>query len=418
MKRWGWSSLVVVGLALILLAGCRPSSVGASGGTTVSVTRVGTVSWLAVQDGSGAWQTLSGTTFTVNDTDGAFGVAWECTQSSGQPSIEIVQATTAEATTVTAPCGPSTPTAHTVSGTVSGIPSGGDAFIGLGDARALSAGTYTLSNAPSGAQTLLAYGEATGGVYGNLVRKTITVDGNLTENLNLSAGSPITTTRILTVTTVPSGELPILWADLAPAATPPAQLAVTVAPSLTYPLVPSALRQTGDEYVLVGGAGAACAGTCTPPASQGTILVSPESAAGGTALTVPPVLSSSAGVSVSGGRATATWQPVTFSGSGHLGFSTASVTPSSTSSARWEVAVTSGWMGGHVGYAFPDLSSTAGWQSSWGFPTVATATATVTAYHANVTLQQGLAFNRTQQLGSLPDGASLEFTERSATGTY
>lgn len=415
MRRSRWLGLSFAGLVLLGLAACStptPSG-GSGGGTTVSVTRVGTVPWLAVQDGSGAWQTLSGSSFIVTNSAGKYGVAWECTQPSGQPLVEITQTTTATSTTPTTSCqAPGTVTTYSVSGTVSGIPSGGSAFVAVGGPFSTSTGSYTLYGVPSGAQTILAYGEnSSATAFYTMVRGSLTVSGNITgENINLSAGDAITAVNNVYLSGLPSGETPALGVLLAPTATSQVTLAANTSTALAYPLVPSTEVVPGDTYVLLGaGLGS--------NAVQISAVVS-QSPTNGASLSLPSALSTGAGVGVSGSTATATWGSVTFPTSGGLGSFVASVTPSSITSPTWSVVATSGWLGSSTSYTFPDFSSTSGWNASWDFPTGQSATATVLAEHANLTLSQSVAFAQTRNLANLPNGTSVEVTEQYVSGTY
>lgn len=413
MKPARWLGFVVVGVVLLGLAACSTPT-GSGGGTTVGVTTVGTVPWLAAQDGSGAWQTLSGSSFTVTNSGGRFGVAWECTMSSGQPLVEVVQATTVETTSVTASCPTvSSSTQYTVSGTVSGIPVSGSAYVAAGNSTALATysgfGSYTLPSVALGEQTLLAYGLTSTSTYDKMGRTTVAVSGNLTgENVTLT--NQITTANTLSLSGVPSGESPALAVGLAPTATAIVTIAGSSSASLTYPLVPSGLALTGDKYVLFG--------VAQSSGEEQIAAVVSQSPTSGASLQLPTALSLSAGVGVTATTATATWGSVTFPTGTGLGFSVAAVSPTSLTSPAWEAVVTSGWLGSATSYVFPDFTATTGWNTNWDFPTSQSATAAVLAYQANVTLSQFQAFSQTQNYATLPNGTGLGLTEEVATGTY
>lgn len=383
----------------------------------MTVTKVGTVPWVAAQNGSGAWQALSGSSFVVTDSAGRYGVAWECTLASGQPLVRITQETTADGTTVTASCQASgTASTYTVGGGVFSIPTNGSAFVAAGTHSTTvpySSTTYSLSGVPTGVQTVLSYGLTSGGAFGDMQRQNVTVNGNITENINVLQGAAVTSSNGVSLTGVPTGETPALAVELASTAAPAVTLDGSAGTSLTYPLVPGGLAQAGDTYLLLGTAEAT---TTTTDVLQTSVFVS-QSPGSGAVLLLPAPLSSSAGVGVTGAGATTSWGAVGFTSGGLNGY-TASVAPSASTSALWSVTVTGAWLGSATGYDFPDFSTVAGWNGSWDFPTGQAATATVLALHADLTLSELLAVSLTKDYASLPGGTSLALTERSTTGTY
>lgn len=422
MKFSRYVGLLVVGGVLMGLAACSSQpSVGTpgGGGKTVTVTKVGTVPWVAVQDGAGAWQALSGSSFVVNDVAGKYGVAWACTLGSGQPLVRITQETTADGTAVTASCqATGASSGYSVGGAVYGIQPSGSAFVAVGTQStsvpyASSGSPYSLGGIPAGVQTALSYGLTSGGAFGNMQRTNLTVNGNITNNINVGLGVSITGSDSLSLTGVPGGESPALSVELASPSAPAVALDGAAGTSLTYPLVPSGLAQAGDAYVYIGTAEATTSAT---DVLQAKAFVS-QSPSNGAALLLPAALSGSAGVGVTGAGASTSWGAVGFTSNGLNGYA-ASVAPTAVTSAVWTVTVTGDWLGSATGYDFPDFSSIAGWNSNWDFPTAQAATASVLALHANVTLNELLAFSQAQDYAGLPDGTSLDLTERSATGTY
>ena len=420
----------VGGMLLVSLTACGPVAGTSAGGTTVAVTKVGTVPWLAAQDGSGAWQALSSTTFTVSDTVGRYGVAWVCTLPSGQPLVQVTQESMSEGTVVTADCRNVPDARYNISGTVSGIPGSGSAFISAGSAVTTATdagaglGQYTLSGAYVGSQTLLAYGLSSSGAFSTMVRTILDVTGNRKENIDLSTGTTITGSDSLGFSSIPSGSAgsPYLGAYLVPTGTPAVVLAgIYGKMSLTYPLVPGSLTETGDKYLLFGRASWPSSGGTS---SQVAALVA-EAPATSSALQLPPPLSSTAGVQVTSSGGSAAWGPVSFTGSG-LTVYAAVVEAGTVSNAMWDVTVTKGWLGSMNSYDFPDFSGTTGWDSSWNPPSGVYGSAVVLAVHANVTLSELLAFSRPQtyfssrplSYASLPIGTSLTLTGWSGTGTY
>ena len=122
-------------LAVTLVACSTPSN---PAGKTVSVTKTGTVPWIAVQDGTGAWTALTGNSFDVSDPGGRYGVAWACILdypggTTGNSTVVINQLTTADTTSVVAGCQTNaTVNYYGYTGTVSNIPANGYALVSIG----------------------------------------------------------------------------------------------------------------------------------------------------------------------------------------------------------------------------------------------------------------------------------------------
>jgi hypothetical protein len=421
VRAFRWLAFSVTGLVLVGLTACSTGSTtgGASGGgTTVTVTVAGTVQWLAAQDGSAAWEALSGPTFTVTDPAGKYGVAWECTSpSTSKAYVTVLQATTAEGTGVTASCQAVPNTTYSMTGTVSGIPSGGSAFVAFGPRFTVltpytgTSVSYTLTGIPAGVHTAVVYGlDGSGAPATMVVLRDVTVNGDVTWSPDLSAGT-VFTLKTLSLTGTPSGENPGLAVGLTNPVGGFTYLAQASGTSLSYPVVPTSLARTTDSYLLAGGGSNASASQFVDVKSQGVTS--------GTGLQLPPALSTGAGITLAGSTATANWGSVSIGATGGLAFFTASVAPGAFASPTWTAELTGGWLGSASSYTFPDVSSTAGWNASWDFPIGQTNTeATVTAYDASLSLSQLAAFNRTQDYASLPDGTRLEGSQLSAYGTY
>lgn len=304
-------------LAVALVACSTPGSSGGtgSGSKTVTVATSGPVSWLAAQDGSGSWSSLSGTSFTVSDAAGRYGVAWACTPTSGQPGVFTLQATTADGTSVTAACATSgvvTITPVTFSGQVSGIPSGGTGYIVLGNGV-----VKTVTNAspnysfavPAGTYTLVAYGVNGDGTPAKMVvHRSLNVTASTSNyNVDLSTGTAYALDTV-TLTNVPAGQSTGLTAT---AALPGPQLDyfdAGGATSLQYPIVTPA--EAGDTYVLQGSAQDA--------STRETVLQAAHAPQSPLDLALPPQVPASASVQVTGSTATLTWGAVTFTGSGGI----------------------------------------------------------------------------------------------------
>lgn len=413
--RIGGVALLLGGLALMLafvLTACNT----VAGPKTVTVDEVGMINWVAFQDGSGAWQELTGTTFTVPDGAGKYGVAWECTSGSGQPTVKVLLATASESTGVTASCqGILATYVYTVTGTVLGIPSGGTAFVAIGSRYAVvtaSNPNFTLSGVPAGVQTAVAYALYNGGApYAMVMVRNATISGDTTWTPDVSTGWAFTL-NTFDVTGTPGGETPGLSANLVTSGSAgPTILGSTTGTTVSYPELPVAFSQPTDTYILDGGA-------LATGVAQAAVVKS-QSPTNGATLQLPSALSLSAGIGVTTSTATATWGSATFATSGGLKFFFASLTPSTITSPAWVVIATGGWMGTATSYTFPDFSATSGWNTSWNFPTGQSATAAMFVYHTNATVSQFATFlHSNEDYTTLPNGADLELTARAATGTY
>ncbi|MEJ2218640.1 MAG: hypothetical protein P8099_18785 [Gemmatimonadota bacterium] len=393
----GGAAALLVGLAA-LLASVLTACNTAGGPTTVTVNKVGTINWAAYQDGTGAWQELTGSSFTVSGGAGKYGVAWECpSPETGGPGVGVIQATTAESTAVLAACPPllALPT-NTISGTVSGIPSGGTAVISLGSnlttvtvASGVTSTTFSLG-VSTGVHTLVAYGLDSSGAPSQLVvTRNVSITGNNSAfNVNLALGQAFTLNTVH-LTNTPS--------NLSTSNTGVSAYLVstgsgdnsalarsTGSADLSYPVLPGSLAQSGDMYELVG--------TSNPADSTGTttqqVALLTQSPSSGQSIALPAAISSDAAVTGSGSATTVTWGTATFSGSGGLTVHSATDDFQSNGYASWIVAVTAGWKGSSTTYTFPDFSSTTGWNSAWNLPAGTGSPLNVHALHANLSLEQ------------------------------
>lgn len=426
MRRQRWTTGLVSLTAIALLAGCSsgPSGSGGAGGggTTVSITRMGSIPWLAVQDGSGAWTAASGSSLVVTDPDGRFGVAWECVLASGQVEVAVTQQTTADGTTVVASCLFDQSPAYPVTGTLSGVPANGTAFVSIGNSfkTVTSANpSYDLPQVTAGTQTVVAYGLTSGSLPGNmLVERGLPVAGGGTHNLDLTSGESFYMTSF-GVTGVPVGETPSMAAALVPQGSNFAFLAyqdnVTL---LSYPLVPSALAQSGDLYYLDAGAGTSSGGSSS---HQEVGLASKSPTSGNVQLPAP--LEAGAGTSVSGGTGVATWGSVPFLTGGGEGVLIAAIAPDALTSPSWVAIVTPAWLAsGSTSYTLPDLSSVAGWDSAWAFPIGLTGYATIAAVHTTTALTPyqlvRLARGEPDSIAALTNGATDQISLRVEQGVF
>ncbi|MEJ2287645.1 MAG: hypothetical protein P8Y02_03190 [Deinococcales bacterium] len=429
-------AFAVLALALAACSSSTPSgsppSGGTSNGTTVQVTTGGTVPWLAAQDGAGAWTRLSGSSFTVTNSAGKYGLAWVCTLGSGQAEVQVAQATTSDSTSVTASCQANpAPATGSVSGVITGIPSGGFASVSIGGqikgvSTSGTQATFSLQGIPTGTQTIIAFGVTSGNLLASVyVRRNVTVNSGTNSGITVDLASTTyattqgLSTKVLSVTGVPSNETSgVASAYVTGAATANVLSMMLAMPSVNYIPIPPTLANSSDTYAFTADAHTSGFGTGSGGDDQRTLFVSQQPGAT-TNVSVPGVLPSTAGIGVSGGTAVATWGSPSFSTSGGTTAFIASVTPSAPSPI-WHVDVSSTWLGSASSYTFPDFAATSGWNTTWDFPTGVTADAWVEAAHANLTIDQLLTAVKTDGYPtSYPNGTSIELTQRLATnGTY
>lgn len=404
-----------VGLALMLalvLTACNTSNAP----TRVTVDKVGTINWLAYQDGTGAWQQLTGSSFPVSDSAGRYGVAWECPSPiTHGPGVGVIQATTAESTAVLAGCPPTQPTTtYTISGTLSGIPSGGTAVISLGSASAsvtAASPGFTLNPVPSGIHTLVAYSLDSGGAPGTMVvSRNVTINSNDSSyNVDLTSGQTfvLDTAQLTNTPSNLSTSSTNISAFLVSTGEGINRLATSSPGSatVTYPVLPASLSQSSDLYEL--------SGSSNPPVSSGTtsdqVAMLSHDPSNGQSVALPAPISSDATLTVSASTTTVTWGTAAFTGSG--GLTVHSATDDSLTGASWIVAVTAGWNGSTATYTFPDFTSVTGWNTAWNPPAASNvALSLVHALHANLSLEPFEVFYLDGGTTSAPDGTLVQST--------
>lgn len=157
----------ILGLAF-WLSGCGGGGGGGGNnqpGTPVQVSVRG-VLWVGFQDGvSGAWQTLAGAgdfsgTPRVTATDGRYSLAYVC--GGTKPTVHVVHTTLSEASQFNAVCSGGTSNPIAVNGAVQGL-NGGQALIAIGESTAVSAGgVYDIPSMPAGIYDVVAVRLASG----------------------------------------------------------------------------------------------------------------------------------------------------------------------------------------------------------------------------------------------------------------
>lgn len=422
-------SVSLAALSLLALTAC--TGVGSGGSTTVSVTRTGPVAWLATQDGSGAWQTLIGTSFTVADSAGRFGVAWACRASGAQAEVWTLQATTSESTSITTACDNASPpatTSYTISGTLTGIPTGGSGYIsiaGLPFARVTTSpsGTFSLT-VPAGVHTLVAYAlNASGGVdttTGMVLDRNVSISAsNANFNVDLTQVGQQYNLGVVVLQNVPTNETPQVQVDLVTADGEDFAFPYANSSQASFPMVPILLKNTGDTYSLTGsGFDLGISGT-TLVGDQKIELITRSLGQGSTtSLSVPGALSSNAQFQVSGGTEQVDWGSLWLKGMTGLGVYSVRAAPSSSSYPVWRALVTKGWLGTKTTYALPDFTSTSGWDPSLDFPTGQSGKLRMRAFQASISLTDFLASNGTVDAGTAADGTTSLWADAYASGTF
>lgn len=430
MPRWS-VGLAFAALSLTLTACTSSTPAGGNANpTNVTVTAVGTVPWLAAQDGTGAWVLLSGSSFTVTDSAGKYGVAWVCTLGSGQNEVHVTQATTSDATSLTASCQAApAPATGDISGTVSGIPSGGYVLISFGGQAALvyaSSPTFSFHGVAAGPQTIAGFvADSNGYLVSDYVHRNVTVQSGSNPNLTVDLADTTysTTTGLGTkdfsATGGPSNEtVGIGLTYLTGAVTPNMLVKMGTFSSISYVFIPSSLAQPSDAYVFTADAHTTGFDSGSGGDDQQVFFVSQQPGPT-TSLSIPGALPGTVGIGVSAGTATAAWGSASFSTSGGATAFFASVTPGAPSPI-WTVSVSSAWLGSATSYRFPDFTSTSGWNASWNFPTGVTADAWVEAAHASLTFDQLLDVVKAGDLATgYPNGTSFELAQHLVVGgTY
>lgn len=390
---------------------------GAGGAGSVGVNVQGTVEWLAVEDGTGPWKATTTTSFAVNDKAGRYGVAWACVPATGPAQVEIVQATVAESDTVSVSCQP-TPvvTYYDVKGTLNGIPSGGTAYIAIGDVddNKPTAGAPAFHvAAPAGPNTLVAYSLDSGGSPGKLtVQRGVQFGADTTNfNVNLAGGSALTLFST-DAAGLPAGAKPSGAALLSSSVAGLTRLADTSSTTLKYPTIPGL---KSDEFYLLTASADDSTSTAGFFQEETQATSSPSIK---TTLNIPPPLSPNAGIGVVAGTATATWGTVAFSAGNGLTAFAASIASATGTGVNWEVLATKGWLGPATSYVFPDFSQTSGWKAAWDFPTSQNSVAQLGGWSGNVTLQVLRTLEHSADYTVLPDGATVQDTWTMTIGTY
>lgn len=368
-----WFALVVTGVFFLLVAGC--SSVGPTGTSgTVTVTRAAPVSWVAVQDGADAWRPLVGASFDVSDGKGRYGVAWICPGDNWvtpiPPMVGVVHAILSEATSITAFCPTVTtylyPPPHSISGTMSNIPAGGFAMVGVTDPYGSAywpsvyspGGPYSFSLQEPGVYALLAFTkDASSSPDRMVMRRGVAVSGDVTgEDIDFSTGVPFSMASV-TASSVFGGN-PYVTAYLTLADGGAFVLPEERSgPSVSFPTLPTSLREPDDCYEAMAGSSG------LTDFQVGVVAV--EDPSPGVSVQLPAPMPSGVRVVPSGAAATVTWPPVTLSG---VDGTSVFVAWAIATTSNWVALVSKGWLGTSSAYTYPDLSAVSGWRASWNFP--------------------------------------------------
>jgi len=409
--------LALAGL-VVALAGCGGPSQSAGAASPVAVSTQGAVNWLAYQNGSQPWTALTASSFTVTESAGRYGFAWECTGASAQPVVAVRQATVAETASWSVSC----PAASAPNGTIAveytAFPSTATTlYLSAGPVRMATSAIGcaappcgTTASVPPGSYDVVALAaDASDAVVGIATVSGVVVTAGATTSEMITFASPSFET--VGVAGAPSGESAGASATWQATGTfLPTEVWYGNGSSVPYPVVPV---QSGDAYVLAGEASGG-------GLAQEQLVVTGAPGAS-TGLALPPALSGTPGLQVGAGQPRFDWGPAPFAANAGSVWYVADVTPQTATGPVWRVALAPGWLGSSTGYALPDFTATTGWDAAWAFPTGVQATARVQVFQANVSLSQlraAIDQRDWQAGGELPIGLELKVTEKDVSGTY
>ncbi|MCX7925724.1 MAG: hypothetical protein N2554_07940 [Fimbriimonadales bacterium] len=359
----------VLGLAF-WLAGCGGGGGGGGDnnlpGTPVQVS-IQNAQWVAFQDGSsGAWQTLSGAgNFSgaprVTAADGRYSIAYVC--SGAKPTVHVVHTTLAEAPQFNATCGGDVSSTVPVSGSVQGL-NGAQALIAIGEATGVPVGNlYNIPNVRVGIHDVVAVRLASG--VPNRVwlqrGRQFTSATNYNIDFNQADGS------IVRVFDVSSGTMSVAGIDTGANENVTAQvflqsavrgsiigLGTTILDGAVarYPIIPSALLGTGESFrvkLVTSEARGIEEVATTLPSSLSYTLPAPFTSPSFSVNSTGEIVVDVAGFSYS--ESPVRGYLLELSGSGQP--------------VRYQILISSSWLGNANTYSTPVLSTLSGWNAGW-----------------------------------------------------
>jgi len=352
------------------------SPAGKSGPVTVTLPDSVSPSWMAYQDGDGAWKTLTGShgtyTFQVTSEDGRYGVAVGLANPLNNGTTEYVaqvfQASRTEMKSLTYG-GPSTHPA-TVSGTVTGIPAGEytSAHLKLNGGM-VSGGAFTIATDTGINDVFVKSGPSFDSPTRYYLQRGVNIAGDTTLatiDLASSGATPAQAPMAVTGLNGATGTFYLLY--LSPNGTWPSLNYGNTAGSVTGYVLPAGMRASGDLYYLGAQEGTRF-GYKVTNLSEATPTVD-----------LPTAVVSNLQVSIVPNPTRGRLQWTAVAGTS---FYTLWASQSQTAgTATCDVAATAGWLGGAatLQYTQPDFTGVTGFNLNWVFSTLATTDLQVVSY--------------------------------------
>ncbi len=370
MQKNLYGAIGVLGVlgAAFWLTGCGGGGGGNNTlpGTPVQV-NVQNAQWVAFQDGAnGAWQTLAGAgNFSgaprVTAPDGRYSVAFVC--SGPKPTVHVVHTTLGEAPQFNATCGGGVSGIAIVNGSVQGL-NGGQALVAIGESTGLSSGnTYTIPNVRVGIHDVIAVRLASGVPNRVWLQRGRQFTASTTYNIDFNQADG----SIVRVFDVSSGTVSVSGIDTGANESATAQvflqsavrgsivgLGATIIDGavMRYPIIPSSILTAGESFrvkIVTSEARGIEAVTTTLPNSLSYTLPAPFTSPSFSVNSTGTIVVNAIGLSY-------TETPVR----GYLLELSGSEQP-----ARYQILISSSWLGNGNSYSTPVLSSLAGWDADW-----------------------------------------------------
>lgn len=330
------------------------------------------VVWAAFQDGSGAWQRLSGSNGVYTfDVANRYGVVAVCADSADADTfVHVLQATVDEVTELPVDCQPYAPrTMYQVSGTVGGVT--GAAYVTVGVSTSFSsftsptsAPTYNTS-LPPGTYDFLAFrgtGSSSDFSFDRMViDRDVVVAGDLKHDVDVSLGGfAAAGPSHVDLLGAEPGEVLLTEVDYRTSRGTSVPIAQTSTAGLDYPLIPDAARVQGDLYNMKGGVSTPGGTGAYTSRGAARYLATP----GIVGLTLPPAFNPTATrmgstpyVRIRASLPAAAWASW---------FGLEYRTVQGAISKQWTTAITVGWLSGATSYEMPDFSTLPGWTQDFG----------------------------------------------------
>lgn len=371
----GIGVLSLLGLAF-WLTGCGGGGGGASGnnggdnnlpGTPVQV-NIQNAQWVGFQDGkAGAWQTLAGAgNFSgaprVTAADGRYSIAYVC--SGVKPTVHVVHTTLSESPQFNATCGGGVSGVVFVNGTVQGL-NGGQALVAIGESTGVSTGnTYTIPNVRVGTHDVVAVRLASGVPNRVWLQRGRQFNSSTTYDIDFNQADG----SIVRVFDVSSGTVSVSGIDTVANENVTAQVflqspdwgsiiglgATTVDGAIArFPIIPSNILSAGETFrikIVSSEARGIEEVLTTLPNNRTYTLPAPFSGASFSVNSTGAVVVSAVGLG-SYSESPVRGYLLELSGDGQP--------------ARYQILISSNWLGNDASYSTPLLSSLTGWNAGW-----------------------------------------------------